>query len=454
MTTVRGVWDFDYGVPPNEGLVLQNVSHATYFFARDIRIAGIWIGYHAPGAAQDELEFLKPFKLNSAELGGIGLEELTPGENISPPPDFPYYRPVQGVKAEFKTSNPIFGSGSELLRVTQEYLFTTYGLDPPHEPGAVLNAARMFPLFKFTITGDSGSVSRPATYLRVDYRFNLTLDAFRFGFGIAQQFMFADRTHNQAGIFRDNEDTPFPLQLTWSTSRATLGFRLADISDVFAAAEKPLQYEICTLGLQHGDSNYAGKPATWDNIHQWPAPYPGGLPSTPGAFHSAHLHWRWGAVAGNPPDLTRGFIVPAAGQGQFKGLGWTSTKGGPLLDRRAPDQNYRFAITKNFNSDLSNEILSAPKFEDLFIAQRGTVPDSFDKDGNDLVIWLSIEVFRDRRKLAQPWEGALFVHGMYFAHNPEPGVSTQAGAQAAAGGLRERLLKPKPDRQWKRFAVK
>ena len=148
MKTVRGVWRFDYGVPPNEGLILQNVSHASYFFARDMRIAGIWVGYHDP-AAPSQVAFKKPYKLNSSDLPGVGLEELE--GDIPRPPDFPFYKPVQGVRADFKTSSPVFGAGSEVLELTQEYLFAAYGLDPPHEPGAVLNAARMFPLVKFRV---------------------------------------------------------------------------------------------------------------------------------------------------------------------------------------------------------------------------------------------------------------------------------------------------------------
>ena len=449
MNTTSGDWRYDYSVPPNVGLILQNVSHATYAYAKDIRIAGIWVGFHDP-AAPTSLAFVKPFRLNSAELGGTGLEELT--GDISRPPDFPFYTPLGGVRADYKTSSPIFGSGSEMLAATQEFLFAAYGLDPPHEPGAVLQAARMFPLFKFSIAAGSGSVTRPATYLRVDYRFNFALDGFLFAPAVGPQELPTPPAHNQAGIFRDNEDVPFPIQLR----PGLLGFSPftgPDIGDVFAAAEKPLQYEVCTIGLNHGDSQFAGKPATWDNVHQWPSPYPGGLPSTPGAFHCAHLHWRWGAVAGDPPGLNpnKALLVPSAGQTQFKGLGWTSARGGPLIDRRIPDQSYRFAITKNFNTDLSTEILSTPVFEDLFTAKRA-LPDALSTDGDDLVLWMSIEVVRDKTRTAEPWEGALFIHGMYFAHNPEPDLGSKIGALIAAAGLRQPLLKPPPKRTWRRLA--
>ena len=78
--------------------------------------------------------------------------------------------------------------------------------------------------------------------------------------------------------------------------------------------------------------------------------------------------------------------------------------------------------------------------------------DALSTDGDDLVPWMSIEVVRDKARTAQPWEGALFIHGMYFAHNPEPDAGSKIGALIAAAGLRQPLLKPPPKRTWRRLA--
>jgi hypothetical protein len=110
-----------------------------------------------------------------------------------------------------------------------------------------------------------------------------------------------------------------------------------------------------------------------------------------------------------------------------------------------PDQSIRFAVTQNFNQNLDSEILSTQKFEDLFISKRA-VPDPVDK-GADLVLWYSVEVFRDTNLLQQPWEGALFIHGLYFAHDPEPRTLT-----AIAANLSGEFFRPAPTQKWQRFA--
>jgi hypothetical protein len=104
------------------------------------------------------------------------------------------------------------------------------------------------------------------------------------------------------------------------------------------------------------------------------------------------MHWRWATVAGvqanwlSPIDKN---LLPAAGQLPFKGSGGAGT---PLLDSHITDQTIRLAVTKNFNLNLSNEVLSTQKFEELFL-NRKAIPDEV-KNGEDLVIWMSIEVFR------------------------------------------------------------
>jgi hypothetical protein len=434
------------------GLNLYNIRHANYRLANDVRIAGIWVGSDDPNDPAKP----KDAALISLKLGGPDLPNATfappPGPGFqSPPVPFDKYGPLFTLNASFKTKDPVLGpnTDSEFLEIIQDYQFGSYGMNPPHEPGAVLQAARFFPLLKFNI---SGAGKNKVKYLRVDFRFHLNLDSLGFDPEVRKQKQRSGqdvRGSNQAGIFRDRESVPFPLQFRTGGIFGPGGIVTpANIGDVYAAAEKPLQYEIGTRGLTHGRSADAGQPDTWDNYHQWGSPYGGllgsPLPTTPGAFHCAHLHWRWGAASGDPSR--KGILLKAAGDPQFRGLGWTEHTGGPLLDERVPDQSIRFAVTKNFNHNLESEILSTQKFEDLFISQRA-VPDSV-KSGADLVLWYSVEVFRDIKQLQQPWEGSLFIHGLYFAHDPEPLSFT-----SLAGNLSEKLLKPTPTQKWQRYAM-
>jgi hypothetical protein len=435
------------------GLNLYNLRHAMYRFAHDVRIAGIWVGSEDPNKPRP-----KDASLVFLTLGGPDFPNsdfvAPPGKELKPPPaPFYVYKPVSGLSASFKTKDPVFGanSDSESLEITQEYQFACYGMNPPHEPGAVLRAARFFPMIRFNL---SGSGKKKAKYLRVDFRFNLNLDNLGFDPEVRAQKQRSGqdiRGPNQVGIFRDNETIPFPIQIQiggvedFPFVRTP---RLVRIGDIFAAAEKPLQYEIVTRGLTHGNPEDAGVRDTWDNFHQWPAPYPGlafsSLPTTPGAFHCAHLHWRWGAVAGDPS--LRGSLVQAAGDPQFRGPGGNGHAGGPLVDILVPDQSIQFAVTKNFNKNLDTETLSTEKFEDLFTSQHLS-PEAVDK-GADIVLWYSVEAFRDGSKLDEPWTGTLFIHGMYFAHEQEP-----FSAASIAANLSGKLQNPPPVQKWQRYAA-
>lgn len=442
MTSFRDpatLWEFDYQVIPGSGLVLQNVLHAAYWFGKDIRLVGVWAGSEDPstgGTGSTAPQLL--------QLGDMNFpsQAVYPPQSypVQPPAAFPYYSPLVGLFAEFKTSLPAFGGD---LTVKQEFQFARYGMNPPHEPGGVLPAARLLPLTYFTfqrnVSGGPG-----LAYLRFDYRMNVDLgDVVPPGFGEEITYypprISAIASHqphkSQAGVFRDQEGIPMPS-----------GIGVPTLYDIFAGGEKPLQYEIIGRGLTHSKPEVKGKPATFDNVHVWPSPYPGGLPSTPGAFYSLHVHGRWGAVAGAVPTFPLTMLLPAAGQPQFKGLGWISQQGGPLLDRKLADQTLKFAITKNFG--MAGTLTTSP-FEDLFKRLRGK-PESI-KAGDDLVFWLSIEVFRPKADSRNDWDGTVFVHGMYFAHDPEPGLLSQAGLL----GLQGELFKSYPDQTqaWERFAA-
>src|SRR5688500_4130392 len=136
------------------------------------------------------------------------------------------------------------------------------------------------------------------------------LDKIRFDYRL---HLFVDRHHssptaqpnigNQAGLFRD-EDTAYTAVVTQGTRtvlRVLPGvgpqFTARGFSaTAFAAVEKPLVLEVATLGLHMGTDTYFEN-RTWDNVHWWGARGAGApMISAPGAFHAAHIHWRWGAA--------------------------------------------------------------------------------------------------------------------------------------------------------------
>jgi hypothetical protein len=164
--------------------------------------------------------------------------------------------------------------------------------------------------------------------------------------------------------------------------------------------------------------------------------------STPGAFHAFHCHWRWGAVAGDP--RARGDL-PAAGEPQFTGVGWSESAGGALVDEAIAKQNLQFAITKNDIADWKMERNPSEKeFKSLFKIRTDPADVS---EGTDLVFWLSFEVFRDEAKIAEEWGGTLFVNGFYFAHNKDT-----TPFKVKAGGAYGEKEVPSAKKKWERFA--
>lgn len=416
-------WRFDYEAVPGSGLVLSNISHGFYRLARDMRVVAVWVAETAPG---DPANPVPPRKLR---LGSASLPLQTSPVIVKMPPlpaDFGFYRMLTGISATYEGA---LDQGST-LNVRQDFEFAPYGKDPPHEPGGVLNAARHLPLLTFRHTATDG---KPIRYLRIDYRLNHALDVFDPSPTVLPA---GPPSINQAGVFRDSESLPFPIQGGY------FGPRTAQIQDIFQAAEKPLQYEIVGKALVHGVPMIGQSESTWDNIHQWPETG-GVLPSTPGAFHCCHTHWRWGAVSGAPLNWYRKHFVPGAGA-QFQGLHWTSSRGGPLLDHRLPDQSITFAVTTD--SDPSR----APDFDGSThpFADRFTGLPAPISAGANLVQWFCIEIFRDPTDSAQVWEGTVFIHGLYFGHSAEPG-----GLQAFLAFLTAPLLNPKPTQTWQRGAA-
>jgi hypothetical protein len=396
--------------PAFGGLTLSDVRHAQYLLARDIRVVRVWAG-SASDPDPSTGAVLSSYVLGSAQFPNVEpiQESLAPAAGLLAP-----YPQVFQIASRFKTTGPVVGKGQESqpLALTQRYVFTKYGKNPPHEPVGVLPAARLYPLVEFSYTGSEGEF-KPLNYLRVDYRFEFTVEALldkdryekaqrnlRLGEGrISPQPKSTAPGRQQAAVFLDIDVEPSALKGAGGILSGT------SITDVFKAAEKPLPREMIGQGLKHGHK------AQWDNLHVWGAQDP--LPATPGAFHAAHVHWRWGKLAAEPT----GFPLFAVGGAQFKGIGGA---GGPLLDARIPSQHLRFAITGEPGGPWEANLNPSTRvFDDLFTGVRAQPNDI--SNGAEIVFWVSIEVFRsfENQKTNATWEGTLFPNGLYFAHDPE-----------------------------------
>jgi len=364
------------------GLVLQDVRHQQYLLAKDMRVTRLWAGSLIAGKP-----ILKDFQLGSAALP----LSITTGPIPLPTEQgliAPYHVPFKE-SANFEMTDPVLGldTGSQPLSVQQDYLFTDYGKDPPHEPAGVIDAVRIYPLLSFRYPASTAG-ARLLDYIRVDYRLALTVEQF---VGDATNVRKGTEFQDQIGVFRDGEVLKFPY----------------GIDEVFDAGEKPVKWELLGEGLDWGTKSQ------WDNIHQWAVGKT--LPETPGASHAAHIHWRWGTPATEKTDYFP--PKPKAGP-QFAGVGGVA--GAPQIDPRIPQQRLLFAITsftptpgagpKAWSADENG---STAHFEELFIKARGSAPLDI-SSGTGLVVWISIEA---RRKPSRdPWQGTFFAHGIFFAH--------------------------------------
>jgi hypothetical protein len=165
---------------------------------------------------------------------------------------------------------------------------------------------------------------------------------------------------------------------------------------------------------------------TWDNIHWWGGFKKTHIPSAPGAFHAAHIHWRWGL-----------FIQQFSSQKQFKG----THLGGPLIDPNIRLQTMKFAIAKNTNTIINRE------FEKSFIKNQN-LPQIV-KDGTNICLWISLSANRDNTKPL--FQGTFFIHGIFFAHDIEPSYFSNRIFQRIASGTRkEEYIPAKPAQVWVR----
>jgi hypothetical protein len=297
------------------------------------------------------------------------------------------------------------------LWIEQIFLFSRYGTNPPHEPSGALAAARFHPLTSYALTLNP-NCDRKKTFLRIqslrfDFRLYLYLDTF-----LKDKTASGLYNDNQAGLFADTD-----IGSPRAVGRKILGVgTLKGNSKIaFYAAEKPLVLEVNAPGLLRGYSTgrlpgSAEKIVCWDNLHWWGADAPG-MPmiSSPGAFHAAHMHWRWG-------ELLKAWLA-RAGASEWRRF----QPGTPLLDPRIPLQTLFLAVTKFRRSQdpvhASLADLSKEQWETLFHNKSTPQPEQIRK-GGDLVLWYSTEVHRDESQM--PPAGTVFLHGMFFAHDREP----------------------------------
>jgi hypothetical protein len=491
------------------GLVVGSVMHASYHLAKDIRVVRVWVNEDDPD----------PKLRKNLRLGKRDFEVLTSDPSylkyapFNAPPPFHVYtkdgpKEPAGVQAVYRTRAKLFGQpgdpddkdpDDDYLTITQSFIFTKYGKDPAHEPGGVLPAARVFPLIKFSYGG------KKVKSIRFDYRLHVSLDILlgrdsaldpQLDTGLLKKLKAGGEEGLKkivgqlsrmrpmlAGIFRDTDELPPGT----------------DTEDIFFAVEKPVLREVVGYGLKRGipgekvsertetprahEASAAaiyeiapGDASTWDNIHMWSNrrlignEYVKKHPSTFGAFHAFHCHWRWPHYAAHPSlsdhvMSTLGgafkklgiFTSNSFGEEQFKGLPMKGHFEGPLLDPRIPTQTIQFAVTLSkppANTDPrdrwdADQCPSERVFEDLFI--KPDAP-SLPRDislGEDILTWLSFKVYNDgaAAKEGEKFQGTVFMHGLFFAHNAE-----MTWIQSPfAGTIGQELQKPKyPQPTWRR----
>jgi len=476
--TITG-WSYSYltdgsgGTPPPGGLVVQDVDRLGHGFARDIRLIGFWVETETVATDGTIGPGVKSFHtLSAPEFTPGTIQQLTPMAMGTPTTvttlgdlkrvdtalDFASYYKINGnyvasgIAATF-TAPALLASATNPevigLTIDQIFLFGPYG-QHHHEPSGALMAARHHPMVKFAWQANPAfDATKPRTRiksLRFDFRLHLKLDRHH---DLADNAKLA-QLGNQAGIFADSDSAVGTgidaiTGAIWHLS-ASKGLS----GGSFDAAEKPLVFEVTAPGLALGFPSYLKPPVDgrapvgvrcWDNIHWWGARGAGQpIISAPGAFHAAHLHWRWGAAAavtGSRSDPTFNPTVYPSGVAARPGVSGTW---GPLLDPGIWMQTIRFAIVRNEprldpNTGVAAADLSKADWKTMFDPGLRATPDDISA-GADIVLWFSTEIagrvqipgyrgdsFLPTDVPGQMYEsrtsGTVFLHGMFFAHNPE-----------------------------------
>jgi hypothetical protein len=427
------------GTPPDSGLALQDVRHDAHNFARDIRAIGAWINTQrvdASGKVLDKKQTL--VTLDSKLFSVSAMRTLIPRPIARKTPVATVFQYLQEVDSALSFSDYFKdGQGNYVayglavnydapdlfaslhldnceyagLSINLQYLFSRYANDPPHEPSGQLSAARFHPLITYQLTPnpvppDKNKPRTRLTSIRFDMRLYLYLDTF-----------LKDKTSstglwndNQAGLFADRDTGSIMAGLRKGKSLV-----VGDDKSAFYAAEKPLVREVAAPGLINGDAE--GRPdgaaddvICWDNLHWWGADAPGRfMISTPGAFHAAHVHWRWGEAL-------------QSWAGRALSNSWRRFQPGhPLVDPTIALQTIRVAVTKYRRSQDPRHTpirdLTRPQWDALFHNAADAPPPEKIQDGGDLVLWYSSEVHRGILPVFPT--GTVFIHGIFFAHEAE-----------------------------------
>jgi hypothetical protein len=458
------------GMLPRGGLVLRQMRHAGFSFAEHSCVVGIWVIPRDSTRFQPKQLILGPphFEQNPRYAGGG--EDYTPvvhsALTTDAPGNFQVYNTIRELKAQFVTREPLFADSrgtSGKLTVVQRALFTDYSCSPSHEPagslpGGALTATRYFPLLSFDYL-DDGYVQA----IRMDVRIHLRLEGLNHALDsdnradmlgyVLNSLVFP----NQAGIFRDEDAfTGQAKQVAHGEFGPQAGF---------SAVEKPLLYEVCSIGLYRGSKYLRPQPRLeyviggdpnddfpigsegWDNVHWWGSRGAGReIISAIGGFHAAHFHWRW------PLHVQK---APAIYGKRFQGI--NLDRGGPHLDPSLPDQTVRFAIEKYARSHDPDHArwpqLSRRYFSQLFHHQNSPPPqdvntaDFYGNEGDNLVLWVSTEAVVPESGSRLGFGGTFLPHGFFFAHEPEPSLP----ARAKTGSRTPEYWGTTPTRKWSRL---
>ncbi|MGE5655438.1 MAG: hypothetical protein ACM37W_02260 [Actinomycetota bacterium] len=484
LTDLTTNWSFECltdagGKPPPGGLVLQQITHDGHNFAKDIRFIGFWIQTEQVDPSGRAISTAKKFYLlDSSNFTVSQIAEHKPSPTLNPSYssafdylkqtdaalDFTeYFKPGgtyvgYGVSAKFEAPSLLSSFPNceyAGLTIEQIFLFSRYSNSPKHEPSGGLSGARFHPMIRYTFSKnasyDDKKVLTRVSSIRFDYRLHLFLDRHE---DVATNKTL-QQIGNQAGLFADSDTALGTIGTTigsniWNIRQKNSG-ATAFSSGAFDAVEKPLVLEVTTAGLAYGFSKFSvpatsGPPITvrcWDNLHWWGSRGPGApIISAPGAFHCAHMHWRWGGAAKaafvssdprfNPRTWPAGMPVHPAINGMW----------GPLLDPGIWIQSIRVAVVKNDPSldpqaGIAASALSKEDWKMLFNPSLRATPLDISA-GADIVLWYSTEV---HRTVTVPTSsvnalppgfvtplpptyttapsGTVFIHGLFFAHDAE-----------------------------------
>jgi len=486
MVTFNGLglgWTFESelddstGAPAPSGLALRKVRHDGHNFAQDIRLIGLWVTLEHVDTKGNVLSTEKKFIEVSEKNFQVDIVKT-----IDPKPVTSVYKPTisrtfdylkssqsglsfsdyfqddnanyvaYGLAADYAA--PALFANLQLdncdqagLSIEQTLLLSRYGNDPPHEPSGGLSAARCHPMVAYKLTPNPArDWSKPfvrVASLRFDFRLHLYLDTY-----LKDKTATGLYNANQAGLFADSDVGSIRAGgrlVSGAAGNIALSQGVSKLA--FYAVEKPVVREVVAPGLIEGDPTgdlpNQKDVVCWDNIHWWGAAAPGQpIISTPGAFHAAHIHWRWGAAL-------------KSWAARLQASSWRRFQpGDALIDPRTRFQDIFVAITK-YKSALDPmrvplQNLTAENWADLFNKNNAPSP-ALIKDGGDLVLWYCSEVHR--RDSLSPPEGAVFLHGIFFAHNVEPGgISLTVGSREPQHRPRTESDLEKNTTQWFRSA--